>query len=333
MLPKEQYPTLIKSAEGHELYEIRGIDPDAYDAVVTDVSWGYRYNAPVASYSLNTFDQDFGYIYNEILVKAYDLDEYAPEACSVSSTKGLRFGTSAQLVQTLSLVDGQRGDNEYEAAADLERQISIAEQTVRNHRAFLFRLIPDDVDESIDWYLLEMPMNLGSKSVCMEGRSASIASWKMLCQQKPHHRSQSQGIDSQSSVHYYQHVAGEDQVVFIDAGTTNFEFARYLRNMPLTLITNDLLIVLKLSSLEGHLHVTGGKLANNVNRYLVGADAIEMISCHVLSMCFIEANSISAQNGFMTHTDEDAQVKRAVLRGQESASIWLTIRSSIGLPS
>ena len=79
--------------------------------------------------------------------------------------------------------------------------------------------------------------------------------------------------------------------------------------MPLTLITNDLLIVLKLSSLEGH---------------LVGADAIEMISCHVLSMCFIEANSISAQNGFMTHTDEDAQVKRAVLRGQESASIWLT---------
>ncbi len=181
MLPKEQYPTLIKSAEGHELYEIRGIDPDAYDAVVTDVSWGYRYNALVASYSLNTFDQDFGYIYNEILVKAYDLDEYAPEACSVSSTKGLRFGTSAQLVQTLSLVDGQRGDNEYEAAADLERQISIAEQTVRNHRAFLFRLIPDDVDESIDWYLLEMPMNLGSKSVCMAGRSASIASWKMLC--------------------------------------------------------------------------------------------------------------------------------------------------------
>lgn len=161
----ERYPALIKSAEGHELYEIRGIDPDAYDAVVTDVSWGYRYNAPVASYSLNTFDQDFGNIYNEILVKAYDLDGYAPGACSVSSTKGLRFGTSAQLVQTLSLVDGQRGDNEYEAAADLERQISIAEQTVRNHRAFLFRLIPDDVDESIDWYQLEMPMNLGSKKV------------------------------------------------------------------------------------------------------------------------------------------------------------------------
>lgn len=112
---------------------------------------------------------------------------------------------------------------------------------------------------------------------------------------------------------YYQHVAGEDQVVFIDAGTTNFEFARYLRNMPLTLITNDLMIVLKLSSLEGHLHVTGGKLANNVSRYLVGADAIKMISRQALSMYFIEANSISAQNGFMTHTDEDAQVKRAVL--------------------
>lgn len=112
---------------------------------------------------------------------------------------------------------------------------------------------------------------------------------------------------------YYQHVAGEDQVVFIDAGTTNFEFARYLRNMPLTLITNDLMIVSKLSSLEGHLHVTGGRLANNVNRYLVGADAIEMISRHAFSMCFIGASSISAQNGFMTHTDEDAQVKRAVL--------------------
>lgn len=47
--------------------------------------------------------------------------------------------------------------------------------------------------------------------------------------------------------------------------------------------------------------------------YLVGADAIEMIVRHAFSMCFIGANSISAQNGFMTYTDEDAQLKRADL--------------------
>jgi biotin operon repressor len=161
----ERYPTLIKSAKGYELYEIRGIDPDAYDAVVTDVSWGYRYDAPVASYCLHTFDQDFGGIYNKILVRAFDLDGYVPGASSVSVTKGIRFSTPAQLVQTLSLVDGKRGDNEYEAAEELERQMSIAEQTVRNHRAFLFRLIPDEADESIDWYVLEKPMSLGAKKV------------------------------------------------------------------------------------------------------------------------------------------------------------------------
>lgn len=161
----KRYPALIKSAKGYELYEIRGIDPDAYDAVVTDVSWGYRYDAPVASYCLRTFNQDLGGIYNEILVQAFDLDGYAPEASSITVMKGIHFSTSAQLVQTLSLVYGKRGDNEPETAEELERQMSIVEQTVRNHRAFLFNLIPDEADESIDWYVLEKPMNLGAMKV------------------------------------------------------------------------------------------------------------------------------------------------------------------------
>jgi DeoR/GlpR family transcriptional regulator of sugar metabolism len=112
---------------------------------------------------------------------------------------------------------------------------------------------------------------------------------------------------------YVSSLSAIGQVFFIDAGTTNYEFARTLRNMNHTIITNDLLIASKLSPMVGAVHITGGRIDNDINKYLVGPDAIEMINRHSANICFLGTSSFSISNGLMTHTNEDAEVKRAMM--------------------
>lgn len=122
------------------------------------------------------------------------------------------------------------------------------------------------------------------------------------------------------------------QVFFIDAGTTTYEFSRYLKNQPSTVITNDLLIASNLSPRDGFTHLTGGQICNNVNKFLVGSDAIDMIHKHSASICFVGTSAISPQEGFMTQTYEDAAVKRAMI-SRADFSICLTDHAKFGRSS
>lgn len=103
------------------------------------------------------------------------------------------------------------------------------------------------------------------------------------------------------------------KIFFIDAGTTNYEFSKYFTNLANTIITNDLLIASKLSCLNIPVHVTGGQINNDVNKYLIGPDAIHMIKRHFADICFLGATSIDISQGLMTQTNEDAEVKKAMI--------------------
>lgn len=124
---------------------------------------------------------------------------------------------------------------------------------------------------------------------------------------------------ARAAFEYIRNIDSNRTVYFIDAGTTTYEFARLLRNLPYsTVITNDLLIASCLYSMVGNLHITGGSLYYNVNRYLVGPDAIHMINNHWMSICFVGASSINAERGFMTFTNEDAQIKQTAIARSET---------------
>mgnify|MGYP002856456427 CR=1 FL=1 len=112
---------------------------------------------------------------------------------------------------------------------------------------------------------------------------------------------------------YIRSVTSTGEVLYIDAGTTNYEFARYLKNTENIIITNDLLIASNLSTSSVTLHITGGRIFNNVNKYLVGSDALDMIAKHDASFCFVGASSIDAEKGLMTLNNEDAEIKKAMI--------------------
>ncbi len=119
---------------------------------------------------------------------------------------------------------------------------------------------------------------------------------------------------------YARQISPEVSVFFLDAGTTTYEFSRLLRNLNYsTVLTNDLMIAENLYSMNGALHLTGGSLFYKVNRYLIGPDAINMINNHWMSICFLGASSISIERGFMTYTNEDAQIKQAAISRSETA--------------
>lgn len=123
----------------------------------------------------------------------------------------------------------------------------------------------------------------------------------------------SKELIARAAFDYVREIGTFGQTFFIDAGTTNYEFAKYLKNLPCTVITNDLLIASNLSTRDGATHLTGGQIYNNVNKYLSGPDALDMIGKHAASICFVGAGSIDLKDGFMTQTNEDAAVKRAMI--------------------
>lgn len=112
---------------------------------------------------------------------------------------------------------------------------------------------------------------------------------------------------------YFRQFGFSGKVFFIDASTTNYEFSRYLKNTESIVITNDLLVASNLSTSSVFVHVTGGRMTNNVNKYLVGIDAVEMINKHNGNYCFVGTSSIDINNGLMTMNNEDIAVKRAMI--------------------
>lgn len=118
---------------------------------------------------------------------------------------------------------------------------------------------------------------------------------------------------ARTAFEYVRQLADDRPIFYVDASTTNYEFVRYLKNLPITVITNDLLIASLLSVTNVTLHLTGGRILNNVNKYLIGPDAIDTINKHYADICFIGTSSISTKDGCMTYNNEDIAIKRAML--------------------
>ncbi len=102
--------------------------------------------------------------------------------------------------------------------------------------------------------------------------------------------------------------------LFIDAGTTTYEFARQLKGgIQCNIITNDLHIASALYPSMEEVNLTGGRLTQRGSSYLIGPDAIRMISDHWFTISVIGTSALNLERGLMTFTNEDAEIKKAAL--------------------
>lgn len=100
-------------------------------------------------------------------------------------------------------------------------------------------------------------------------------------------------------------------VIALDAGSTTLEIAKKLPNEPLTVLTNDLLIMRELIGKENiRLVVPGGYRHRNV---LIGNEALEWLKRLNVQKLFLSATGIHEKYGLTVFTGELIELKRAYM--------------------
>ncbi|WP_027085944.1 DeoR/GlpR family DNA-binding transcription regulator [Cohnella panacarvi] len=110
-----------------------------------------------------------------------------------------------------------------------------------------------------------------------------------------------------------------NEVIALDGGRTTLEVARLLQDMPLTVVTNDLLIIAVLAHKEKvRLVVPGGYQMRNV---LIGTEAAAYIRRLNISKAFLSTTAVHPEDGFTIYAGESAEIKRAWLETAKTAYV------------
>jgi len=114
------------------------------------------------------------------------------------------------------------------------------------------------------------------------------------------------------AVHALRYIEHND-VIALDAGSTTLEIAKRLPNEPLTVLTNDLLIIRELMMKDQiRLVVPGGYRHNNV---LIGNEALEWLNRLNVQKLFLSTTGVHDKFGLSVFTGELIDLKKAYLSG------------------
>jgi DeoR family fructose operon transcriptional repressor len=107
-------------------------------------------------------------------------------------------------------------------------------------------------------------------------------------------------------------VAAGDTIL-LDAGTTTFEMALLLKEIPgVNVVTNDLHIAMELCSAEGRLFFIGGEIEKELGRS-VGAKAFQFLSDIHVDTVFLGVSAVSNDLMLCSPTVDNAELKRAMM--------------------
>lgn len=159
---RAKFPDLVGSIVPMELYEVRGVDPAAYDAVLTDVESGYRYDAPNGSFRFQSIDEGLGLLHDSLLIRAYDIEGYCPTTDCVAVQHDIHVESISQLIQAISLQYTEEAES---VRHKLLHEAEFLKRTVLNHRAFLFDFVGDSKQERITWYQLDRKIAYGGEKI------------------------------------------------------------------------------------------------------------------------------------------------------------------------
>ena len=122
----------------------------------------------------------------------------------------------------------------------------------------------------------------------------------------------------------------EGETILLDAGTTTFELASLLHDHPgLTVVTVDLHIAQELCAAEGKLFFIGGEIEKELGRS-TGIQALQVLGHIHVDTVFLGISAISEELILASHTFENAELKRAMLKCS-SKKVLLADRTKFGI--
>ena len=107
---------------------------------------------------------------------------------------------------------------------------------------------------------------------------------------------------------YAAGLIGDDDVVFLDAGTTVLRMAEHLRASKALFLTNSIECACRLMERNLRTHVLGGMLKAGTMA-LIGAETLAALGRYNFTKAFLGANGVTIAQGFTTPDPEEAAVK------------------------
>ncbi|MBC1937138.1 DeoR/GlpR transcriptional regulator [Listeria grandensis] len=104
----------------------------------------------------------------------------------------------------------------------------------------------------------------------------------------------------------------EGDCIYVDAGSTTFEMIDFLRGRNITVVTNGLMHVEELVSLDLDAYILGGKMKART-KAIIGAIALDNIANYRFDKAFIGANGVHLIDGYTTPDMEEALLKRRAM--------------------
>lgn len=105
----------------------------------------------------------------------------------------------------------------------------------------------------------------------------------------------------------------EGDAIYISPGSTCLEIARNIKNMRLTVVTNDIMIAHELRNCPGiKVIVTGGDLLHATSS-LIGGFALQTLSGLYINKAFIGVKGINFNSGYTVDTYEEVMVLEEVI--------------------
>lgn len=124
---------------------------------------------------------------------------------------------------------------------------------------------------------------------------------------------------------YAAGLVGDDDVVFLDAGTTVLRIAEHLRTSKALFLTNSIECACRLMERNLRTHVLGGMLKAGTMA-LVGAETLSALGRYNFTKAFLGANGVTISQGFTTPDPEEAAVK--ALAASRAREVYVLADSS-----
>ncbi|MCT4619149.1 MAG: DeoR/GlpR family DNA-binding transcription regulator [Marinisporobacter sp.] len=137
----------------------------------------------------------------------------------------------------------------------------------------------------------------------------------MLIEEVPYQQKTSEHMEEKQRIaEYASSLVKEGYSIILDAGTTNMEIAKRIKDIKnLKVITTDLMIALFLSKFQGiQVFCTGGSIQSATGACL-GSDAKEFIEKICANIAFIGTSSVDINKGLTTPGLEKAKIKKQII--------------------
>ncbi len=112
----------------------------------------------------------------------------------------------------------------------------------------------------------------------------------------------------------------DGDTIILDSGSTTLEIAKNIKQKNVTIITNDVSIVMELSHTKNKIIVCGGSL-NSPAFSLIGNEAVEFFKKIHVNKTFLGCDALDLDFGVSNRTFDEVNIKRAMIRAAEKVII------------